>query len=79
MNLIESHPAKFQNRVFEVRVYDRGSDFFVSGYEEDQIKTWSYTVGRNETIAQSMIRQQNPYAPLIAVVKANIKAGVVLP
>jgi len=79
MNLIESHPAKFKDRVFEVRVYDRGSDYFVSGYEGGEIKTWSYTVGHNETIAPFLIRKKKPYAPLVAVVKANIQAGVVLP
>jgi len=78
MNLIESHPAKFKDRVFEVRVYDRGSDYFVSGYEGGEIKTWSYTVGRNDTMAQSMIGRKKPYVALVDVVKANIKAGIVL-
>ena len=79
MKLIDSHPVSFQKRTFEVRVYDRGSDYFVSGYEHDSIKTWSYTVGRVEVAGFPKAAQAKPYAPLIAVVKANIKAGMVLP
>ncbi len=79
MKLIESHPAKFHRRMFEVRVYDRGSDFFVSGYEDGTIKTWSYTVGHTDVVTPSKTPGFIPYAPLVAIVSANIKAGIIFP